>query len=256
MNNESGWHEIYRAPNIGERIFDMSFQAIPTDEPDRLWFSVGDDIAWLVMPSKTLKAVFDTHAEYTHESVVVSSWHSASMVDITKLWKSINIISENLEADSVFIEADYQIDQETEWHPLPAEFNVIPSQEIQLRETFGVSGKRMRYRLRMQTIDKTKTPRIKTVVVKAIGRVDLKYAYSFPYRIIEDSVNLLGEPEDMTPEEVQDTVNEWAGGITKLLMHSTKKLFDNKWVYLNAASFNSVKENEEGYVGTITATEI
>lgn len=256
MNNESGWHEIYRAPNIGERIFDMSFQAIPTEEPDRLWFSVGDDIAWLVMPSKTLKAVFDDNAEYTHESVVVSAWHSASMVDITKLWKSINIISENLEADSVFIEADYQIDQETEWHPLPAEFYINPSQEVQLRETFGVSGKRMRYRLRMQTIDKTKTPRIKTVVVKAIGRVDLKYAYSFPYRSIEDSVNLLGEPEDMTPEEVQDTVNEWAGGITKLLMHSTKKLFDNKWVYLNAVSFNAVKENEEGYVGTITATEI
>lgn len=256
MNNGSGWHEIYRAPNIGERIFDMSFQAIPTEEPDKLWFNVGEDVVWLVMPSKTLKTVFDNNAEYTHESVIVSAWHSANMVDIMKLWNSINIISENLEEDSVFIEADYQTDQETEWHPLPEEFNIIPSQEIPLRETFGVSGKRMRYRLRMQTTDKKKTARIKTVVVKAIGRVDLKYAYSFPYRIIEDSVNLLGESEDMTPEETQTIIDEWAGGITPLIMHSSRKLYDNKRVYLNAVSFNSARELEEGYIGTLTVTEI
>ena len=256
MNNNAGWHEIYRAPNIGERIYDMTFQAVPTDEPDRLWFNVGEDIAWLVMPSKTLKAVFDSNAEYTHESVVISAWHSASMVDINKLWNSINIISENLEEDTVFIEADYQVDQETIWHPLLDSYYRIPSQEVLLRETYGVSGKRMRYRLRMQTVDKKKTPRIKTVVVKAIGRVDIKYAYSFPYRLIENSVNLLGEPEDLIPDEAQSIIDGWANSISPLIMHSTSKLFDNKRVYLNAVSFNNAKELEEGYVGTITVTEI
>jgi hypothetical protein len=108
----------------------------------------------------------------------------------------------------------------------------------------------------MQTVDKKKTPRIKTVVVKAIGRVDIKYAYSFPYRLIENSVNLLGEPEDLIPDEAQSIIDGWANSISPLIMHSTSKLFDNKRVYLNAVSFNNAKELEEGYVGTITVTEI
>ena len=51
MNNNSGWHEIYRAPNPGERIRHLGYQAISGTRPDRLWISVGDDIVWLVMPS-------------------------------------------------------------------------------------------------------------------------------------------------------------------------------------------------------------
>ena len=60
--NQSGWHEIYRAPNPGERIFDMAFQPIYGDRPDRLWINVGDDIIWLAMPSKILYAIHDPKA--------------------------------------------------------------------------------------------------------------------------------------------------------------------------------------------------
>ena len=256
INNGSGWHELFRASNIGERIYDISYQAIPTEEPDRLWFNCGDDIMYLVMPSKTLKAIYDTHALYTHESVVVSSWHTAGMTDIIKQWDALKVISENLAEDSVFIEADYQTDSETIWHTLSDAFTEYPSQKIILNEEDGVTGKRMRYRLRLQTTDKTKTPRVKAVVIEAVGRVDLKYSYSFPYRIVAESVNLRGDYEDVDPEDFQEVLDDWASTITKLNMRCDRKLFDNKRVYLNAVSFNRIHENGEGYMGTITVCDI
>ena len=114
----------------------------------------------------------------------------------------------------------------------------------------------MRYRLRLQTTDKTKTPRVKAVVIEAVGRVDLKYSYSFPYRIVAESVNLRGDYEDVDPEEFQEVLDDWASNITKLNMRCDRKLFDNKRVYLNAVSFNRIHECGEGYMGTITVCDI
>lgn len=44
--NGLGYHELYRAPK-GERIRNLFIQALPGDEPDRLWFGQGADLLWL-----------------------------------------------------------------------------------------------------------------------------------------------------------------------------------------------------------------
>jgi len=257
LNNNSGFHEIYRAPNAGERITALGYQAISGDRPDRLWISVGDDIVWLVMPSNTLKAYYDNQAEYVYESVLVSSWMSIGMVDVIKQWGSMNIMAENLEKDSVYIEADYQIDQDPNWYPMNAHFVESPTQEIKFKSSFGISAKRLRYRLRLQTNDISKTPFIKAVVMKTVIKISTKYSYSMSCRNVANDVNLCGEVEDISPWQRLETLIKWADNATALRMRCYTYPFDNKIVFLDPPNISNLREKDRpGMLLSINLNEI
>ena len=255
MFNGSGWHEIYRAPNKGERITDMAFQPIYGDRPDRLWIALGDDVIWLTMPSHVLYALQDPNAEYTHESVLVSAWHTAGMQDIEKLWHSLKLMAENLGA-YCWIEADYQLDDEDDWHPIDEWYGISPSQKEIFSEEQSVNGKKLRYRLRLQTTDKHMTPKVTAVVIEAVGRIDIKYAYGFHFRAIKYKRNLSGVYEEMEPIEMLDILDDWAGRLRKLRLNSRWKAFDDKIVYLDPSQLSVLNELSEGYIGTITVNEL
>ncbi len=254
--NQSGWHEIYRAPNKDERIYDMCFQPIYGERPDRLWLNVGDDVIWLAMPSKILYAIQDRNAEYTHESVLVSAWHTAGMTDIEKLWQTLKIMADNLDGKNCWIEADYQTDEEEIWHPIDNWYTVSPSQKEDLNPYGSVNGKKLRYRLRLQTTDMYKTPKVNVVVLECVGRVDIKMSYVFYFRNIKYKRDLNGEFEDIEPLEVQDILDSWANDLKKLRMNSRWKIFDNKLVYLDAVQTSVLNELSEGYIGQITLNEL
>ena len=254
--NQSGWHEIYRAPNVGERIHDMAFQPIYGDRPDRLWVNVGDDIIWLAMPSKILYAIQDQNAEYTHESVLISAWHTAGMTDIEKLWQTLKIMADNLDGVNCWVEADYQIDEEKIWHPIENLYTVSPSQKEDLNPYGSVNGKKLRYRLRLQTTNMYKTPKVNVVVLEAVGRVDIKMSYNFYFRNIKYKRDLNGEFEDIEPLDVQELLDEWANDLKKLRLNSRWKIFDDKLVYLDAVQTSVLNELSEGYIGQITLNEL
>lgn len=254
--NQSGWHEIYRAPNKGERIYDMGFQPIYGERPDRLWLNVGDDVIWLTMPSKILYAIQDAHAEYTHESVLVSSWHTAGMMDIEKLWQTLKIMADFLDGKNCWVEADYQTDEEAEWHPIKNWYVESPSQKEELNPNSSVNGKKLRYRLRLQSTDMYKTPKVNVVVLEAVGRVDIKMSYNFYFRNIKYKRDLNAEFEDIEPLDVQNVLDNWANKLKKLRMNSRWKIFDDKLVYLDAVQTSVLNELSEGYIGQITLNEL
>jgi len=258
MHNGSGWHNLYKAPNKGERIFDIAFQPIYGERPDRMWVQVGDDIIWLTMPSKILYALHDLYAEYTHESVVVSSWITGGMAEVNKLWQSLSIMADNLDGTTCWIEADYQLDDEEQWHPIPENpYNTSPQQEEDFAsETESVNGKKLRYRLRLQTTDMTKTPKVNVVLIKMLGKVDVKFSYSFAFRNIKYKHDLTGEYEELEPYELDYILDTWANDLATLRLNSAYKIFDNKKVFLDAVQTSVIKEKNEGYLGMITLTEI
>lgn len=253
--NGSGWTELYRAPNKGERIFDMFFQPIYGERPDRLWIQVGDDVIWLAMPSKILYAIQDPNAEYTHESVLVSSWHTVGMMDVVKLWQSLKIIADNLGEDC-WVEADYQLDEEETWHPIANPYLSSPSQKEDFEDEKSVNGKKLRYRLRLQTSDMHKTPKINAIVIEAVGRVDIKHSYNFYFRNIYHKRDLTGEWEEIEPVEVQNILDDWANNLKKLRLNSRWKIFDDKIVYLDAPQTSVLNELTEGYVAQISVNEL
>lgn len=254
--NQSGWHEIYRAPNKGERIKDMIFQPIYGKRPDRLWLAVGDDMVWLAMPSKILYAIQDPYAEYTHESVLVSSWLTAGMIDVEKLWQSLKIMADNLDGKTCWVEADYQIDEEKEWHPIENLYVKSPSQKENFSDMLSVNGKKLRYRLRLQTTDYHKTPKVNVVVIEAVGRIDIKMSYTFYFRNIKYKRDLNAEFENIEPIEVQNLLDKWANDLKKLRLNSRWLIYDDKLVYLDAVQTSVLNELSEGYIAQITLNEL
>ena len=258
MFNENGWHNLYRAPNKGERIHDIAFQPVYGDRPDRLWAQVGDNIVWLAMPSKILYALQDPCAEYTHESIVVSSWITGGMAEVDKLWQSMSIMADYLDGKTCWIEADYQLDDEADWHPIPR--NPYKNSPVQEENFAGndesVNGKKLRYRLRLQTTDMHKTPKVNVVLIKAIGRVDIKYSYGFHFRNIRYKPDLTGEYEDIEPYDLDEILNDWANRLCTLRLNSAYKLYDDKLVFMDGLQTSVIYEKEEGYLSQITLTEI
>ena len=257
LNNNSGWHEIFRAPNVGERIRALGYQAISGDRPDRLWISVGDDVVWLVMPSNTLKAYYDDQAEYVYESVLISSWLSIGMVDVIKQWGSMNVMAENLKRDAVTVEADYQIDQDPTWYPMVDVYTEGPTQEVKFRDRFGISAKRLRYRLRLQTNDMHKTPFIKAVVLKTVFKVGTKYNFGMSCRNVANDENLCGEVEDITPWDRLETLMDWANNATALQLRGFTYPFDDRIVFIDPPTVSNLREKDRpGMLMTISLNEI
>ncbi len=258
MFNGNGWHNLYRAPNKGERIFDIEFQPIYGDRPDRLWAQVGDNVIWLAMPSRILYAIHDKHAEYTHESIVVSAWITGGMAEVDKLWQSLSIMADYIDGDNCWVEADYQLDDEDSWHPIPSNpYHTSPQQEeLFAAENESINGKKLRYRLRLITTDYTKTPKVNVVLIKALGRIDIKYSYGLHFRNIQYKEDLASEYEDIEPYELQSILDDWANRLCTLRMNSAFKIYDNKKVFIDGTTTSIVQEKNEGYLSQITLTEI
>ena len=257
MYNGNGWHNLYRAPNPGERIHDIAFQPIYGNRPDRLWAQVGENVIWLSMPSKILYALQDPDAEYTHEGIVVSAWITGGMAEVDKLWQSLSIMADYLDKKTCWIEADYQLDDEEIWHPIKNLYTHSPQQEEDFAgEDESVNGKKLRVRLRLQSSDIHKTPKVNVVLVKSVGRVDIKYSYGFHFRNIKYKPDLQGEYEEIEPYELDELLSKWANELATLRLNSAYKLFDDKKVFLDGMTTNVVYEKGEGYLSQITLTEI
>jgi len=251
--NTTGWCELYRAPK-GQRITYLDYQVIPGTGLDRLWFSQGNDILWLPFPSGILDPSKDENFLFTHESAITSGWMYAGLPDVYKLFNSFKIFAEQFVEDTVFAEIDYQLDQETDWTPLDHVFDTSPMQEWTFGET-RLQGKRFRYRIRIYTKDRTKTPIIKSAVVETISRVPIKYSYALAYRVIDEDIDLQGDKNFLKAEDIQAQLDVWAEQLTLVKMRCIKKIFDNKDVFIDPAPLSIIGENLEKYTGKLTAIE-
>ena len=177
-------------------------------------------------------------------------------VSYEKLWQTLKIMADYLDGKNCWVEADYQTDEEKEWHPIKNWYVVSPSQKEELSPNSSVNGKKLRYRLRLQSTDMHKTPKVNVVVLEAVGRVDIKMSYNFYFRNIKHKRDLNAEFEDIEPLDVQDVLDRWANDLKKLRLNSRWKIFDDKLVYLDAVQTSVLNELSEGYIGQITLNEL
>lgn len=252
--NGIGYSEIYRAPVKGQRITSLSFQAIPGPGLDRLYFNQGQDIMWVPFPSNTLNPLYDPSFMYVWESTVESSYIYADMADAYKFFKSLKLYTEGL-SDDVIVEADYMKDDESTWTPLVGQFDSSPIQALNFIENYGVKGRRIKYRLRLQTSDCTKTPVIRSSVVESLTLIEVKYSYTFTTRLMSGDVDLQGQPDQSEVEDKLDLLEEWAQSITPLYMRSTRRRFDKKTVWLDPIPLDPAKQTLDQYFPRLVVTE-
>lgn len=255
VDNGSGWHELYRGP-YGESIADMQFQTVPGSALDRLWIQVGENIIWLGYPSLTTNPQRDTNYRYTHEATITTGYIYAGLYDVFKFYKSLKLFTEDLEADAQVVDVEYQVDDDTEWTPVINTYTQSPMEEINLVNVLGVTGKRLRYRMRIQTNDNTLTPVIKGAILEAITRVPVKYSFSLPHRTMDNDVDLNGNPDGWNVNDKQNQLDEWATNLTPLTMQCIYTPFHNKTVFIDPETLVPNREHTGGYTAKLTVIEV
>lgn len=252
--NYIGWHELYRCPKAGASITDMSFQTIPGSAPDRMWVAIGDDVIFLPFPSLTFYPNKDDEMTYTHEFDITSGWHYAKMFDVQKYFRAIKIFAENLSSGSVYVCVDFQVDTDDGWYTVDDVADVSPmGDEIVLSSPAGLNGKRFRYRLRAFTENNKISAELRSVVTDVLSRVPVKYGYSAPVRIVDNDVDLCGNPDDMKrADDKRNLLDYWAENAIPLSMKCILKAFDEKSVILDPAEVAPMAEMDERYIHVLS----
>ena len=238
--NQLGWHEVYRSSNTDQRIRNLKVQAVPGDAPDRLWFSEGVDINSVNLPSLTFDPSHDAQFKFTHEAHLITSWYYANLKDVLKLFKSLKIFAENLVPGEQFIDFDYQLDGDnldSQWTTVSGTFDTVPLEEIDLSATHNVTGRRIRFRLRLYTDDGRLTPKIKATLLEALTRISTKFSYTMTFKVVDNAKDMNGSPENYSVvETLISQLDTWANAPTVLLMRSNYSPYDNKFVVIDPNS--------------------
>jgi hypothetical protein len=260
--NQFGWHELYRSSLAGKPIRNLFFEVIPGPLPDRLWFEEGTDVAYVYFPSDTLDPYRDSTYRFTHEGHLVTSWIYADLQDVRKLFRSLKVFAEGLAAGAQIVQADYQLDGATEasqWTSISGDFDTVPVEEINLSANDDVTGRRIRFRIRAQTTDNTKSPKIKATVVETLPRIQTKFRYALTFVTADNQLDLQGKPEGYRVDQLVSQLDTWANSPTVLVLRSNFRPYDNKRVLLDPSSlrpFEIVAGQVEKQIGTILVEEI
>lgn len=265
-----GWHELFRSE--WGSIRGMYIQSIPGTTIERLWMNIGTDIAWIPL---SLNPYYDSNYPFTHESSVTSAWIYMQMQDIKKLFKSLKLVADRLSGTAQTVEVEYQTDDDTDedtWNSVDdtdAPFNVSPTEELDFSTDTppDVTGRRIRYRLRLLTTDNAKTPRVRATVLEAVARVAVKYQYDITFRATDESLDLEGDEDDFTTvETLTATLDDWATSNTPLWARFMFSPFDSvagsvtgRAVFIEPASLQPLyvvpDDQLETHVGQCTLVE-
>jgi hypothetical protein len=257
MESASGTdhHEAYRCDVAGKRIRNLFIQVVPGDTADRLWFTEGDDIAWLPLPGNTLKEDTDDTFLHTHEAVLETGWITGSESDAVKLFTSVKLFTENTTANRK-VEWDYKKNDETAWTNVATAFTTPPVQEV----TLNVAAKRIKLRFRLQTNDNTETPLIRAMFVSATTRPETRYTYTMNTTLEDAAIDLQGQ-EDTTisAATILAQLDTWMEANTVLTMSSVFSPFDNKTVFLEPVVTQPLTiifdESKEKLIATLNLIE-
>lgn len=260
-----GWHEVFRAPMINKRIHKIYIQPIPGSNTERLWISMDRDVLWIPV---SMNAYVDPDYQYVDEGAIESAWIYGERRDLKKFYKSLKLFCETVSASNYYVQADYKLDSATSWTAISNDFDTI-QEEVNFSSSSPPTstGKRLRYRLRFYTNDKTKSPRLKQAAIKGVGYAKQKYQYSFYFKLKEgdDNEDLQGTIDDTfaTVTAALAKLDAWAEEITPLTLRSTLTSFDNKTVFVvpgNCKPYHIDTEEiigrgREAYFGYVTLLE-
>lgn len=233
----SGWHEHYRAPK-GQRLGAFGFQPTPGAALDRMWVYQGNDIVWLPFPSDNTNELQDENYKYTHEASLTLARMHAGMFDVQKVARFIKVQSENLTQDEQWIELDYRLNEDEDWTPIDRQFTESPTYRIDLIDQFGITAKRMQFRIRSYTTDASTSPILLAFIVEAVIRTTVKNQYPLVFRLMDEAKTLNGlrQPEEEAdPISILSQLQDWAddSGEGMLKMESVSRLYHDKMVFLN-----------------------
>jgi len=269
VRRTNAWHEVYRAPQTGQRIRAMGHQNIPGSDTGRLWFLMGADLAWV---PTSLDPLNDTDFPFAYEGYIETGWIYANLHALYKIWRYLNVFCENTTATTKSIYADYMADGDTSWTAITTEF-LAPLTRNELAAT-PITKYRVRFRFRFTNstgyVTSTTAPlSMKAWAATAFGVDDTKYGYQVATLLADPGIGVTtldGEDVDSSlgnsanAETALAILAGWVTNGTPLTMNSWWSVANAKTVKLQPYAIQPTKINpdmqEETHVLQLTLYEI
>lgn len=236
------WHEVYRAPRTAARIRAIYNQVIPDGSANRLWFVQGGDL--LHVPY-SLSPLQETGFNYVREGHLITSWMYAQLRDVRKVFSAFKLFGEALQANAYYVELAYQKDNESTWTAISGAFDSLPVEELSLG---NLSGRRIRFRLRLISLNSSTTPVVRATVLEAYAVVPPKFGYSWITKLSEGQLSLDLEGDDQSTigqyasvEAALTALDAWVSAATPLTQRCTYSAYDNKTVILDPLSLSPLR---------------
>lgn len=253
-----GWHEIFRAPEAGQRIRSLYYEVVDGTAIDRLWIGMDSDLCWVPM-SNVLHPYSDSEFRYTYEAVITSSWIDDNARDMEKYFKNMKIFAEDLSSDEQYIEWDYQVDDAKDtdvWVRGTGTFDTSPAETLDVK----LECKRFRYRLRIYTTDYTIAPKLISVTLSLITNVPPKWKINLTWMVEEEdgmSRDLNGDDDGQSFLGIVNQLNEWASHPSPATLSCVDADLDGIEVLIQPAPRRPLYATTDGsvHIGTLSLQE-
>lgn len=260
--NGQGWCELYRG-TAGERIQSIYVQPIPGNAPDRLWISQAETHVWMPMSIDPYNHPSDSYNPYVFatEGILITAWYYLGLQEIDKLFNSIKVVCEDAGTDEQ-VYVSYQVDDGTTWTDVAGSINQF-SEELDLATVPSVTGKRIRFRLRLTSSDGADTPRVLATVLEAITRLPNKYITTLTFRVVDYDTDLTGNKDLYTSADTKlNDLDGMMNLIAPVSVTSMVSQLDGAKAFVDALNMNPYivsvgnHKRKEGYIGQIRLVEI
>ena len=229
----SGWHEVFRAPRLGQRIRAFHWQDNPGTFP-RLWIDLGEDIVYQDWPRHTFNPLQDDGVNYQHECSLTMADVDMGAIRLPKYIKELSLLSENLQSQ-VNVAVDYQLDQDIgsdRWMNAGTAYR-SPEDVIAIHNG---SVRKVRTRMRLYTERANTPPILLASVLEGFARTPLKYQWNMRIKIADTQQNLASMEVIQDPDDFLNWLKNVAGNARKVLMRSIWKQLDGKYVIVEPPS--------------------
>jgi hypothetical protein len=244
------WHELMRAPGIGERMQALKVQDCPGTRP-RLWFALAGDLGYIDLPQDGDSPLSDDGLGYQHEAVMISATIDMGAARLPKFLKEVSLLNRNL-GSGVQINLDYQVDDQvgTDHWPSSGAFYSSPSDSLPLS---AGQVHAIRFRLRLLTDQATVPPIVTATLLEGFARTPLKYQWAVRVRLADLQADR-GGGLDADPDSFILWLQQAAHQARKIRLRSIWRALDEKDVVVEpptvARQFTDAAHSSWG--GTVT----
>lgn len=227
--NGQGWHELFRSPvtsNTCRLYGKLYIQPLPGDHVDRMYTTMNGNLV-----------SFQVHTNpYTHNSMgsgerfqyytyapagsIETGWIHLGLEGVNKLFNSVTIHGENLSSTYSKLYLDYKLDDDSDY-TVVGQFTIANDTGELLFDdaTHDITGKRIRLRIRMETLYTNSTPKIDAIILEALAVVPSKQILSLTFRLEDNGKDLIGQPDDYTDADTKlAQLRTWAADAGSLAM--------------------------------------
>ncbi len=253
-----GWHELYRGV-ANKRIRSIHVVGY-TGVPDRVFISEGSDV--LSVPV-SINPETESGYKYTYESALETSRIYGGLRETEKYYHALTIISENLSTTNRYIQVDFRTSENSTYAPISTNFISSPRQRQSLVSTNDTAGRWIQFRLRSYTNDRTETPKIVSVILDTLERLDVNNMYQYSIELKEGVGKMLGNfgEDNETGVEKLTQLETWVDDPKPLTLNTTSGFEDGKLVFLEGITKRVIYHNvddkpQELRVADLTLIEV